>query len=328
MLYTSTCLSPGTTHAAWLRIGTYGSQTDNKEHHLACRGLRGGNETLVIMRTGSTELEAKLPVHLATTLRCFPHKLLFSDAAEIYHGHNIIDALSSVSDELKEHHPDFELYRRLRKGRNVLEASELHDWRAEAVHESWTGHTDNPGWKLDKWKFMPMMKRTLHEYPVGIKWYVFVEADTYTLWPSLLDYLTTLDHTKPYYSGVEVYIANDPFAHGGSAFIISLPAMRLVVEYYDTHQREVEEFTDRHWAGDCILGKFLAKAGVALTSAWPVMQGDYPGIVPYIAFDGRPRPPTDVNIWCSQAVIYHHVDPSAVEELWRLEQQWVSGFRE
>ena len=28
-----------------------------------------------------------------------------------------------------------------------------------ASPDAWTGHTENPGWKLDKWKFLPMVKR-------------------------------------------------------------------------------------------------------------------------------------------------------------------------
>ena len=71
-----------------------------KSHHipddLKCQSLKGANETLVVMRTGSTELEANLSVHLDTVLRCFPKVLLFSDAAEVFNGHTVLDALESV----------------------------------------------------------------------------------------------------------------------------------------------------------------------------------------------------------------------------------------
>jgi hypothetical protein len=289
---------------------------------LECQSLEGANETLVIMRTGSTELEAKLSVHLDTVLRCFPNKLVFSDAAEDYNGHTVLDALESVSEAVKENHQDFELYRRLRDGRQTLASDELHGLPNETFQESWTGHTENPGWKLDKWKFLPMVNRTFAEYPesAGIKWYVFMEADSYIVWPTLLDYLATLDHTKPYYSGSVAYIENVAFAHGGSTFVVSPPSMRSVTEYYSSHKEEVEKHTDGHWTGDCVLGKYFAESGTSLTSARPAIQGDYPGIVPYMGSDDRPGPPIEPTLWCTPAVSYHHVDPLTIRNLWAFEQ--------
>lgn len=293
-----------------------------------CWSLPGAEEVLVVMKTGSTELEAKLPVHFSTTLQCIPHRLLFSDSPEVLNGETIIDALESVSPALKESNSDFELYRRLRShGRGTLASNELHGRPNETTHESWTGNQNNPGWKLDKWKFLPMINRTFHEYP-EMKWYVFVEADTYIVWPSLLGHLATLDHSRPYYTGVEIYIGTVGFAHGGSGFIVSQPAMQLVVDHFDTHQQELEAFTDGHWAGDCVLGKAFADAGVSLTGAWPITQGDYPGIVPYIAPDGRPMPPLDARIWCNPTVSYHHMQPDMIEDLWKFEQEWLSHLEE
>ena len=301
-----------------------------RSHHvpddLECRSLKGANETLVVMRTGSTELEAKLSVHLDTVLRCFPKVLLFSDAAEVFNGHTVLDALESVSSTVKETNADFELYNRLRGGRNALVPDELHGLPNETLHESWSGHTENPGWKLDKWKFLPMVNRTFAEYPdtAGIKWYVFMEADSYIVWPTLLDHLATLDHTKPYYSGSPAYIDNVPFAHGGSTFVVSPPAMKAVTEYYNAHKEEVEKHTDSHWAGDCVLGKYFAESGTSLTNARPAIQGDYPGIVPYMGPDDRPGPPIEDSLWCTPAVSYHHIDPSTIKDLWNFEQEQVS----
>ena len=302
-----------------------------KPHHdpidLECQSLRGANETLIIMRTGSTELAAKLPVQLDTVLRCVSH-IIFSDSVEIFNGNTVLDALESVSVSVKETHQDFELYRRLRDGRHALVPDESHGGSSESFHGSWNGHIENPGWKLDKWKFLPMVNRTFSEYPEGIKWYVFMEADSYIMWPTLLDHLNRLDHTKPYYSGVEVYIDSVAFAHGGSTFVVSPPAMRSVTEYYNAHKEEVEMFTDGHWAGDCVLGKFFADSGTPLTGAWPTIQGDYPGIVAYMGPDGRPRPPIEANIWCTPAVSYHHVDPSTIKDLWTFEQEQISLYED
>lgn len=297
-------------------------------HHLPCKDLSGSNETLIVLKTGATEIDAKLPVHFNTTMQCYPNLLIFSDSAETMENHNIIDALESVSSDLKDNHPDFDLYRRLRDhGRQIFVSDEFPGKRKGILDETWTGHVENPGWKLDKWKFLPMVNRTFQEYP-SMKWYVFIEADSYIIWASLLQHLATLDHEKPYYAGVTVFIDGVGFAHGGSGFIVSQPAMRLVTKHINSNQQQLDNFTDSHWAGDCVLGKTFTDAGVPLTDAWPIIQGDYPGIVPYIADDGRPMPPIDKRIWCSQAVSYHHVPPTMVDDFWRFEQDWLSKAAE
>ncbi|KAF2720401.1 glycosyltransferase family 31 protein [Polychaeton citri CBS 116435] len=294
-------------------------------HHLLCKDLPGANETLVVLKTGATELDAKLPVHFNTTMQCYPNMLIFSDSAEIIENHTVIDALESVSPDLKDTHPDFEIYRRLRDhGRQIQLSDKLHN---EDKPESWTGNAENPGWKLDKWKFLPMVSRTFYEYPL-MKWYVFIEADSYIIWPTLLEHLATLDHTIPYYAGVTVYIDGIGFAHGGSGFIVSQPAMHLVASYIDSNQEKLENFTGGHWAGDCVLGKTFTDAGVPLTDAWPIIQGDHPGMVPYIADDGRPMPPSDKRIWCNPTISYHHVPPAMVEDFWNFEQEWLSRAEE
>jgi hypothetical protein len=139
----------------------------------SCADLPGANETLVILKTGSTELEDKLPIHLKTTIRCYPNYMIFSDYEEDYEGVHIFDALESVNKQIREEHPDFELYRRLRdEGRQAVISS---GFGKAGTKINWTGNRDNPGWKLDKWKFLPMVKKTLSEYP-DMKWYVFAEG--------------------------------------------------------------------------------------------------------------------------------------------------------
>lgn len=290
--------------------------------HLPCWSLPGANETLVVLKTGSTELQDRLPVHFSTTLRCYPNYIIFSDYEEIMKGERIIDALESVSGDIVAQHQDFELYRSLKdQGRAMLEPMELSGSRSDPIQ--WVGKLDNPGWKLDKWKFLPMVNRTLHEYP-DMKWYVFVEADTHILWASMLQYLAALDSSEPHYTGSQMYIGDVVFAHGGSGFMVSQPAMRLVVERYSIRKREIETFTDGHWAGDCVLGKVFKDAGVKFTDAWPIMQGDYPGIVPYARPDGRPVADTSKRVWCYPTVSYHHLSPDVIDDFWRFEQRWLA----
>ena len=96
------------------------------QKELQCKSLPGADNVLVIFRTGSTELEDRFADHFSTSLQCFPNYLVFSDLEEDYGEEHILDALEQVSPEIIESHPDFELYRRLRKqGRSSLDPSEL-----------------------------------------------------------------------------------------------------------------------------------------------------------------------------------------------------------
>ena len=290
---------------------------------LPCSNLEGANHTLIVLRTGSTEIDDRLLVHLSTSLRCFSHYLIFSDLDEDYHGEHIIDALSSVSDDIKADHEDFEIYRKLQQhGRAILDPSELSG--APEAFEKMNGKAQNPGWKLDKWKFMPMVNRTMHEYP-DMKWYVYMEADTFLLWSMLLQYLSLLDHTKPYYLGAGTCMGEHLFAHGGSGFVVSQPAMRQVTQHYSAHQAEIEALTDRQWAGDYVLGKTFNDAGVPCTDAWPHFQGDYPGLVAYAGPDGRYGPATSLREWCSPTISYHHMSSDMIKGLWDFEQQWITA---
>ncbi|KAH0032185.1 glycosyltransferase family 31 protein, partial [Aureobasidium melanogenum] len=224
------------------------------------KSLPGAKETLVIMRTGSTELQDKLPIHLATTLLRYPDSIIFSDFEEDFKNRHIFDALESVDPHLKETSPDFDLWRRLKQyGRAILRTDELSGKAVWVDHG--TGKAKNPGWKLDKFKFLPMVNRTLHEYP-DKKWYIFVEPDTFIFWQNLLVYLSNLDWTKPYYLGGQINIGSIEFGQGGNGFIVSRPALQNVVAHYQTRQKEYEDFTEGHWAGDCVLGKaFKDSAG-------------------------------------------------------------------
>jgi len=54
-------------------------------------------------------------MHISTTLQCYRNHLVFSDYDEKYHGQEIVVALSSVTKQILDEHPDFELHRRLKQ---------------------------------------------------------------------------------------------------------------------------------------------------------------------------------------------------------------------
>jgi hypothetical protein len=298
-------------------------KTEVDDGVLPCRKLPGAEDTVVIIKTGSTEFIDKLPMHLQTTTKCYPNFLVFSDYEETYEGQHIIDALDSVTPSIREQHNDFALHRRLKeKGRAELAAEELN--RVPGDPNSWTGHTDNPGWKLDKWKFLPMVNRTLVEYP-DKKWYVFVEADTYILWATLLQFLKTMDPEKNHYHGNQMAISGDLFAHGGSGFVVSHKAMRTVVDHFHEYRDSIESFTDMHWAGDCVLGKAFRESGVPFTFSYPVLQTDHMGMIPYTQSNGKLHDDPKKRPWCFPSISFHHLTAPWVKDMWEFEQNWLQG---
>ncbi|CAI7673165.1 unnamed protein product [Penicillium bialowiezense] len=282
---------------------------ENGEPAPFCPPLPGIEDVLVVMKTGVTESREKVPVHFQTTLRCIPHYVIYSDFEEEIEGVKIHDVLRDMDSSAKKN-PDFEFYNRIVKyGRKGLEQQDFADEANSAI-----GKPNNPGWKLDKWKFLPMAQEALH-YKSNAKWYVFIEADTYVSWPTILNWLARFDHTKPQYLGTETQIADVVFAHGGSGFMLSNPALQRASDEYSSRELELNAYTDGHWAGDCVLGKVLADAGVNLHFTWPILQNSNIGELDEFTVDFYRHP------WCFIAVALHHLSPSDIENLWKFEQK-------
>ncbi|KAE8150670.1 hypothetical protein BDV25DRAFT_153953 [Aspergillus avenaceus] len=274
-----------------------------------CPYLPGIDDVQVIMKTGATEALEKVPVHFHTTLKCIPHFVVFSDFEEDLAGVHTIDVLRTVDENIKQTNPEFDLYNRLRaSGRKGLHESDINNDPSTP-----SGKPENPGWKLDKWKFLPMMNETLHVRD-DAKWYVFMEADTYISWPNLLDWLEKFDSSVPYYLGTQMMVGDMVFAHGGSGYVISRAAMQKFAEYRAPRVAELDEFTASQWAGDCVLGKVLSDAGVGLFYSQPMIQGATPWAYNY--FDH------DKQYWCTPVITYHHMTPEDVRDTWAFERRW------
>ncbi|KAF2169719.1 glycosyltransferase family 31 protein [Zasmidium cellare ATCC 36951] len=286
---------------------------------LRCRKLPGAADTLVVMKTGATDFTSQVPTHFDTTFVCAPNYIIFSDHEEIFRGHQIHDVLATVSEELRAEHPDFEIYRRLsQSGRSALAPYENKQINFKAVDGDVTGGKgDSAGWKLDKWKFLPMFHQTLTLSP-GYKWYMFIEPDSAIFWSTVLKYQQQLDHSRPYYMGSQVLIGDLEFAHGGSGYLVSDAALKRVVDYYLAHKEDLEKFNEEQWAGDAVAGETFKRADASLTRVWPIVQGDHPGEFPW----GRDH--GDKPLWCFPTMTWHHMSAADAENMWDFEQRWIA----
>ncbi|KAK8038539.1 hypothetical protein PG993_006950 [Apiospora rasikravindrae] len=265
-----------------------------------------------ILRTGATEAHEKLPIHFQTVLTCIPDFVIYSDFEEDIAGHHLHDILSEVDEDLRQSNPDFKLYNKLRAhGRDGLDYETL-------FGSGSGGATDNPGWKLDKWKFMPMVDRALRHRPEA-KWFVFVEGDTYLVWQNMMEWLSKLDPGRPHYLGKHMYIGSVLFGHGGSGFALSNPAMQRVSQRWRQARAEIEAYTAESWAGDMVLGKIIKDVGIDMFWAFPHLQGDSPTTMDWnVSKLGR-------EPWCYAPATFHHLNSREYEALWAFEQQWLLG---
>ncbi|KAK7921712.1 hypothetical protein PG985_009734 [Apiospora marii] len=270
------------------------------------------DDILVVLRTGATEAREKLPVHFQTVLSCIPDLVIYSDFEEDIAGHHLHDVLDEVDEEIRRSNPDFELYNKLRaSGREGLDYQTL-------FGSGGGGATDNPGWKLDKWKFLPMVERALRHRPRA-KWFVFVEGDTYLVWQNMLEWLSQFDPEKPHYLGKHMYIGDVLFGHGGSGFVLSKPAMQMVSQRWREKRAEIEAYTAEQWAGDMVLGKVIRDVGIDMFWAFPNLQGDSPTTMDWnVSKIGR-------EPWCYSPTTFHHLNRLEYEAMWRFELRWLVG---
>ena len=268
-----------------------------------CVSAPGTDTVLIMLKTGATEIYQKLPIHLQTTLKCVPNFMIFSDIAEEFAKYPIHDAIAAVSQKRREDDPDFALYRKLQH------------YHSEGRDAS--GLQGDRSWNLDKWKFLPMLHQAFANAGDEINWFVIIEADTSLSWTNLLQWLGRLDDEQPIYSGAQNVIGDPAFAHGGSGIVISRKALEMLEH---PRQREGEQAFDEKWeqaisdacCGDEILGRAFHEAGVELTPAWPLLQGETVASLDWTS-----------KHWRTPAISWHHVYSFDINTLWQFEAAWV-----
>ncbi|KAF4548488.1 Hypothetical protein D9617_27g044550 [Elsinoe fawcettii] len=300
------------------------AQQDEEQESLQATGITEDDQcstaprarnVMINLKTGAAELQLKLPVHLLTLANCAPKDqfVIFSDREETFGGYPVHDALANVTSKWKKTHEDFATYRDIQRYR--VGAQKL---------EKLVG---SKGWKLDKWKFMPLVFRTFEMAPAHIEWFFFMEADTAVSWVNLLSYLDKLDPSKPHFIGnaLAPNLAPFPkhpllFAHGGSGYLLSRPALEILVE-----KREAEgaEKYDKRWeeymletcCGDVALAEALMEVDILITDASAVLHWNTPHGVVF----GK-------DMWCRSPITQHHVDAFQINDMWRFQKAWVERY--
>jgi hypothetical protein len=270
-------------------------------HHRPDQACSDGVEDiLVIMKTGATEAYEKLPIHFVTTLKCFTNEslLLISDMEmDMGDNHHLIDILKDFPEILRKSNDDFALYDKLGH------FNKLHQ-------DSRKLENNGNGWKLDKYKFIPMLLQAWeHGSERGFKWYLFIEADSGIIWDNLRTYLNRLDSKEKHYIGSPT-LSDIAFAHGGTGYVISRGAMEEAIgnhpEIGDRYNQDVQA----HCCGVRFVARVLLDQGIAVTHAWPLFQGERPTTIPFTE-----------QQWCQPVISMHHLTPEEVSQVWVFEQE-------
>ncbi|KAL6703721.1 hypothetical protein ACN47E_009415 [Coniothyrium glycines] len=243
-----------------------------------------------VLKMGAPDTATALPRYLNRLGRCKQDLLLFSDKKHDRFNHHgfetaIHDALSHIRPEYRFNNPDFDVYDRIQA------ANDTHD-RSE------------DGWRLDKYKFLPMMEWTSYLKPES-QWYVFMELDTYVNYDNLYRFLSTFNPNTAYYFGSPVWPKKKTvFAHGGSGFILSRAALDKLIalgrmfgenkHFPGTHFFGVD--LKKQCCGDEVLAQVLKKSGVSLRGYWPMFNGENPITLRF-----------NHEQWCEAVITMHHL---------------------
>lgn len=225
----------------------------------------------IVVKTAAWQALDRLPTQLITSLQCVKQPLIFSDLEQTLGRHRIHDALASVLPDAIERNANSDLYReqkRLVASNRANELSKLQDLNEDAKVAALAG--------LDKYKILHMIEQAFKLQPEQ-DWYVFVEDDTYLIWPNLLAWLKTLDASKELFFGLPLQARDDTYA-GTSAFVLSLASLHKInhglASQWDTR---ISNLPSAH----AVLAQALADLKIPLTDASSLLSPNPLSLLPF-----------------------------------------------
>lgn len=180
-----------------------------------CEGFPDTSKILLIMKTGASESFARIPTQLLMNLRCVSDFLIFGDMEQTVAGYHVQDSLDEVREEARANNPDFDLYFRQKNC-----ASDQ-----ETCNRNTNDNTASQAWNPDKYKNIHIAEKTWRQRP-NYDWYLYVDADTYVAWPTVVEWLQRVNPKEQWYIGSVAFLGDFPFAHGGSGYLLSQATMK------------------------------------------------------------------------------------------------------
>lgn len=257
-----------------------------------CGGLRSGNRIVITVNTGATEILERVPTLLRTSLLCAPNVYIYSDLAHKLGDRQVFDSLDTVPADVMDGNSDFDIYRKQLELKDPVRVAEFLKGMKDPKNSDTAA-----AWTLDKYKKLHILEKAWDLNP-DMDWYLHVDADTYVIWPTLVEWLAKLDPTKESYLGSLSFINNLPFGHGGSGMLLSGAAMRNFVVHHNGTAGRWDYKMQHECCADWVLAQILTEYGMSLMNSWPTIQGEPQSTIP---FDG--------SHWCQPLATMHHVSP-------------------
>ncbi|KUJ09645.1 uncharacterized protein LY89DRAFT_690100 [Mollisia scopiformis] len=282
----------------------------------AHKGAGAPEDVLLIFKTGASTIWRRMPLHLTTTLSNgrIPHSVIYSDLPEqLSSTISAIDVLTNSSSIIQKFDPSaYAAYQDQQSPSHLNTYREHARLPGDEPPDATAGN--QPGWLLDKYKFLPMLAHAQRNWP-NLKWYIYIEDDTFIFWDNVLSYLSTLEpDDEPSYYGAYSGEGNNTFAQGGSGLVFSRSLMSAV--FSGDNIPDLEKYgneTSQSCCGDIMLGKVLRDYGVY------VNRGTY-GTGSF-----RPEPPWKTGFddwsWCAPVFTFHHLHQRDILQLSELERK-------
>ncbi|KAF7562400.1 hypothetical protein G7046_g1747 [Stylonectria norvegica] len=262
-----------------------------------CSGFPDTSNVLLVLKTGAFE-SSKIPTRLLTTLKCVPEFLIFGDTEQNIAGFPVRDALDDVLPGVQANNPDFSLYRDQKDCPVDVETC-----------NEFYGDTFAGGVAMNKYKNIHIAEKAYKLRP-EYDWYLFVEIDTYVVWPTLAEWLKRLDAAKNFYLGSAATVEELPFAQGGSGYVVSQATMKALFEGKTNVANRWDGSIRGHWGGDVLFSTVLAEAAnTTLGNVWPTINDVKPN---QLAFGP--------DQWCQPIATMNHLGNHDFSTLHAFEQ--------
>jgi hypothetical protein len=243
----------------------------------------------IVLKTSATENANRVNTHLTSVTRCISNLLVVSDLESEVLGHKVYDILADIPLSARQKIPEFKGYHALQNGTTNIDGA--------------------AGWRLDRFKFLPMIERAKKVNPTA-EWYVFLETDTYMVWDNVFRMLEQFDPSVPLYMGSPAPGRGLEgggviwFAYGGSGFVLSRAAVdKLMTRDIGRYGQFVGpsisdqylEVVTNDCCGDSVLGTALYEKGIKLSGMWPMFNAHPLDSIPF----------GNDNHWCQPVISMH-----------------------
>ena len=278
------------------------STTALGEHRVAADHL------IVTVTTAATDAFTKLAPALLYLDEAY-HKelLLMGDLMMNIGPFPVFDVLARYPKKFVAKNDELERYKRqLEYARRSVPLGKLQE--KDPIKEQATLRT------LAKYKILRAMEATW-EYRPERDWYLFTDEETFIDRENLLDWLSQYDFQQKHFFG-NPPIANvpDAFAAGGTSFIVSRKAMRLL---FEDRKRAMQNW--KNWdpriqdfpSAMHLVESFLkTELGLAMVGLWPGVTGFSPATITF-----------SPGLWCEPVMIMHHISAEIGTDLYKFEKE-------